>query len=199
MAPPRKPKLLVLDGQGVVFNAPIKTFLRLFAVQNSLEYATVAGRWDNRLRELAWTGAIDDKTLWTELAGKEISVDETMHLLAASYRPGPVAAHLGLWSQRVPIWLLSNHRSHWVLPQLERLNLTDTFQRLLISDVTGAVKPDTSAFSVLLSGEVAASDILFVDDQEHNIKAAVRLGLATLHAAPEYEWVDALAASVKLE
>lgn len=188
----KKPKLLVLDGQGVVFDAPIKRFLRLFARSNGVDCVEVASRWEHQLRYLAWTGAIDDESLWTALAGKKVSVEETMCSLSASYRPGPVAEYLGLWSQLVPIWLLSNHRSHWVLPQLDLLNLTDAFQRLLISDTTGVVKPDTSAFGQLFSGEIAAGDILFVDDQEHNVRAAERLGLETLHAFPGYEWVDAI-------
>ena len=188
----KKPKLLVLDGQGVVFDAPIKRFLRLFARNNGVDYSKVAGRWENRLRHLAWTGAIDDEDLWTELAGKKVSIEETMRSLGASYRPGPVAEHLALWSQLVPIWLLSNHRSHWVLPRLDQLNLTDAFQRLLISDSTGVVKPDANAFRELITGEVAAADILFVDDQEHNVRAAQRLGLGTLHAFPGNDWVDAI-------
>ncbi len=186
----KKPKLLVLDGQGVVFDAPIKKFLLMFARSNGLDYASVVSRWQNRLRHLAWTGAINDEALWNELADKKINVQQTMHSLNTSYRPGPAANYLASWSRLVPIWLLSNQRSNWVLPQLDALNLTGPFQRILISDVTGAVKPDPNAFAQLLDSEFAPGDILFVDDQEHNAKAAEKLGLKTILASPEYAWVQ---------
>ncbi len=189
--PIKKPKLLVLDGQGVVFDAPIKKFLMSFTRHNSLNYESVIGRWQDRLRHLAWTGAIDDKTLWNELAGRNVDTLQTMRSLSASYRPGPVAQHLAGWSQQIPIWLLSNHRSDWVLPQFDSLNLTGVFERRLISDITGVVKPDPKAFTQLLNSEMNPSDILFVDDQLHNTRAAEKLGLQVIHASPEERaWVD---------
>ncbi len=193
----KKPKLLVLDGQGVVFDAPIKSFLLLFTRHNNLAYESVIGRWQDRLRHLAWTGAIEDEALWNELAGRKVDVKQTMRSLSASYRPGPVAKHLISWSRQVPIWLLSNHRSHWVLPQLDSLNLSASFQQMLISDLTGMVKPDPNAFAQLLNGDVAAEDILFVDDQIHNTRAAEKLGLRTVHASPELSWVNEIDKSLR--
>lgn len=188
--PVAKPKLLVLDGQGVVFDAPIKDFLLAFTRDNNLDIDSVSGRWEERLRKLAWTGAIDDEALWKELAGRKVNFRQTMIALSASYRPGPVAEHLADWSQRVPVWLLSNHRSHWVLPHLNTFNLYNLFQRFLISDVTGLVKPDPNAFRLLLDGKTAPSDILFVDDQLHNAAAAEKLGLRSIHATPKRDWIE---------
>ena len=190
--PVKKPKLLVLDGQGVVFDAPIKRFLLSFSQHNELDYEIVEQRWENRLRMLAWTGAIDDDALWNELANKTVDLQQTIESLKASYQPGPVADYLHSWSQQLPIWLLSNHRSHWVLPQLESLNLSHTFQRLLVSDNTGCVKPDPAAFAPLLDGNLSPGDILFVDDQLHNLQSAEKLGLETLHATFDQAWVTEL-------
>jgi len=184
-----RPKLLVLDGQGVVFDAPIKRFLGAFAHDNRLDYGAVMRRWEDGLRHLAWTGAIDDDDLWHELAGKPIDVRQTMLALSTSYQPGPVASYLATWSQQVPIWLLSNHRSSWLVPQLVSMNLVGAFQRLLISDATGLVKPDPNAFGPLLDGTLDPGDILFVDDQLPNVHAAEQLGLKTLHASPHHGWV----------
>ncbi len=194
--PVTKPKLLVLDGQGVVFDAPIKDFLLAFTRDNNLDIDSVSGRWEERLRKLAWTGAIDDEALWNELAGRKVNFRQTMIALGASYRPGPVAEYLADWSQRVPVWLLSNHRSHWVLPHLNTFNLYNLFQRFLISDVTGLVKPDPNAFRLLLDGKTAPSDILFVDDQLHNTAAAARLGLRSIHATPEHDWIKEISTSL---
>lgn len=185
---------MVLDGQGVVFDAPIHNFLMAFSRSNDLDIESVSGRWKNRLRRLAWTGAINDEALWNELAGRKVDFQQTMLALGASYRPGPVADYLAGWSQRVPIWLLSNHRSHWVLPHLNTFNLYGAFQRFLISDCTGLVKPDPNAFRLLLENNIAPSDILFVDDQLHNAAAAERLGLRSIHATPQLDWINEISA-----
>lgn len=191
-----KPKLLVLDGQGVVFDAPIRKFLMAFTRKNKLNFERVSDRWEARLRKLAWTGAIGDEALWNELAGRQVDFQRTMLALSASYRQGPVAAHLGTWSQQVPIWLLSNHRSHWVMPHLCAYDLDDVFDRILFSDVTGLVKPDPGAFKLLLNGKTAPGDILFVDDQLHNITAAEKLGISSIHATPEHDWVNEISVSL---
>ncbi|MBT8080750.1 MAG: hypothetical protein KJO31_19365 [Gammaproteobacteria bacterium] len=70
--------------------------------------------------------------------------------------------------------------------------MTGAFQRFLISDTTGFVKPDPNAFAELVSGEIGADDILFVDDQLHNVKAAEELGLRTLHAFAYSGWVNVI-------
>lgn len=185
----KTPKLLVLDGQGVVFDAPFREFLRVFAHENGLDHGAVVGRWEAGLRHLAWTGNIDDEGLWNELAGRRVNLRRTMCSLRGSYRPGPAAAYLLNWSQLVPIWLLSNHRSDWVTPVLDAIDVLGVFQRLLISDTTGLVKPDPAAFRQL-TDSLAGGDILFVDDQLHNIKAAERLGLQTVYASPDGRWVN---------
>jgi len=191
-----KPKLLVLDGQGVVFDAPIRKILMAFTRNNDLDFEYVFGRWEERLRKLAWTGAIDDESLWNELAGRQVDLQRTMHELSASYRPGPVAAHLQYWSRQVPIWLLSNHRSHWVMPHLTAYKLDKVFDRILFSDSTGLVKPDPDAFKLLLNDATAPGDILFVDDQSHNIVAAKKLGMCSIHATPKHDWIDEISLSL---
>ncbi|MEM7501248.1 MAG: hypothetical protein AAF417_04370 [Pseudomonadota bacterium] len=183
-----QPKLLVLDGQGVVFDAPFQRFLRSFARDNDVDDGAVIGRWEAGLRLEAWTGSIDDAALWNALAGKRVSLSRTMASLSATYRPGPVATYLSTWSELVPIWLLSNHRSNWLLPRLDEMNLARRFQRLLISDKTGVVKPDPNAFQQPIA-EAPADQVLFVDDQAHNTAVAEKLGLSAIHASPARDWV----------
>lgn len=185
-----KPKLLVLDGQGVVFEAPIKKFLHAFAADNELEPASVEERWNNQYRDLTWTGQIDDEQLWNELAGKKTDVKKAMQAHLSSYQPGPVAGHLLRWSHQLPIWLLSNHRAHWLMPWLHRAGLHDAFQKYLISDSTGFVKPDPASFHQLTTCGIVASDILFVDDQWHNVEAARAVDIRAIHASPKLEWVE---------
>jgi len=185
-----KPKLLVLDGQGVVFNSPIKSFLLSFAKTNNLDYRQVEDRWENGLRTLAWTGAIDDESLWKALAGKPVDIPQTMLALRSSYRPGPAADHVREWSGMLPVWLLSNHRSHWVLPQLDALGVRDAFRNLLVSDRTGFVKPEPAAFGQLLHSDLLPGEILIVDDQAHNVASAEEAGFSAIQATPGTPWVE---------
>ena len=189
-----KPKLLVLDGQGVVFEAPFKQFLRLFAGENGLDFSEVVFRWKNQIRQRAWCGAIDDEMIWNELAGKEVDVAKTMRALHSRYELGPAAGRLSVWSQKVPIWLLSNHRRAWLLPLLEDAGLEDAFERLLISDCTGLVKPESDAFLQLLSGDISPGEVLFVDDKRRNTEAAEKLGICTILATAGSPWVEEIEA-----
>ncbi len=189
-------KLLVLDGQGVVFNSPFKKFLSSFAKNNRLDYEQVERRWEGRIRELAWRGLISDDQLWSGLADRKINVKETMLELSAGYEPGPAAKHLTSWSQTVPIWLLSNHRSAWLLPKLEAFGLGGAFDKLLISDSTGFIKPEPEAFRQLLHGVSSAQDILFIDDQLHNVQAAEALGCRAIFAAPGRPWLERVEAAL---
>lgn len=50
------------------------------------------------------------------------------------------------------------------------------------------VKPGPAAFRQL-AGEVAAGEVLFVDDQLHNCKAPASMGLHTVHASADGRWV----------
>jgi FMN phosphatase YigB (HAD superfamily) len=93
--------------------------------------------------------------------------------LERRYRPGPwfdwVVAHDG------PIWLLSNHRSDWLLPRLERFGLADRFERVLVSDELGAAKPSPTAFAAL----VDQPSMVFFDDSRRNVEAAAALGITS--------------------
>lgn len=95
--------------------------------------------------------------------------------LEARYRRGPwfefVLEHSG------PMWLLSNHRTAWLLPRLERFGVADRFERILVSDALGAAKPSPVAFAALR----ARDDTVFFDDSPCNVDAARALGIDAHH------------------
>ncbi len=190
MANAARRKLLVLDGQGVVINAPVGRFLAEFAVHNSLSVAEIEQRWESRVRERAWRGLIDDTTLWGELAGRKVDASVTRQSLDANYTPGPALPYLAEWSQSAELWLLSNHRSHWLIPKLETLGVSNVFDRVLISDRTGFMKPEAESFLPVCRAREAAQQVLFVDDQLHNVLAAKALGIPSLLATPDMHWLE---------
>jgi len=182
-------KLLVLDGQGVVFDAPIKRFLATFADDQQLSMTDIEARWESGLRERAWRGQIDDANLWNALAGRSVDAAQTRLRLDASYRPGPAAPHLADWSGKSRLCLLSNHRSGWLLPRLDAFGIRSCFENVWVSDATGHVKPESTAFDPVFQYLDAGLQVLFVDDQPHNVRAAEALGIRGLVAAPDQRWL----------
>jgi HAD superfamily hydrolase (TIGR01509 family) len=182
-------KLLVLDGQGVVFDAPIKRFLATFADDQQLPMTDIEARWESGLRECAWRGQIDDANLWDALAGRSVDAAQTRLRLDASYRPGPAAPHLADWSGKARLCLLSNHRSAWLLPRLDAFGIRRSFEKIWVSDATGHVKPEPAAFDPVFQYLDAGLQVLFVDDQSHNVRAAEALGIRGLVAAPDQGWL----------
>jgi HAD superfamily hydrolase (TIGR01509 family) len=182
-------KLLVLDGQGVVFDAPIKRFLATFADDQQLSMTDIEARWESGLRERAWRGQIDDANLWNALAGRSVDAAQTRLRLDASYRPGPAAPHLADWSGKSRLCLLSNHRSGWLLPRLDAFGIRSCFENIWVSDATGYVKPESAAFDPVFQYLDAGLQVLFVDDQPHNVRAAEALGIRGLVAAPDQRWL----------
>lgn len=73
---------------------------------------------------------------------------------------------------------------------MDKLGVADAFQRLLISDLTGFVKPEAGAYRQLLAHGLAAEDILFVDDQDRNIESAKQQGLRTILADNTRPWLS---------
>jgi FMN phosphatase YigB (HAD superfamily) len=183
-------ELLVLDGQGVVFNDPLVTFFDHLADSTGQDRAAVLARWRDDLRERAWRGAIDDRTMWRVLVGED-SHDWGAHLEAA-YAPGPAAPRLPAWAERVPVWLLTNHRTAWISRRLERFGLRPWLSRVLVSDALGAIKPETAVFAPVLAHVSNPSAALVVDDQQKNVDAATALGMAAILADPDGHWIAAV-------
>lgn len=183
-------QLLVLDGQGVVFTDPLAAFFDRVADATGQERDAVRARWRDEVRELAWRGAIEDDALWRALAG--VDGREWGVLLEAAYGAGPATPRLATWAARVPIWLLTNHRTAWVERRLDRFGLRRWLSRVLVSDALGALKPELKVFAPILAHVRDPSTVLLVDDQEKNVMAAEALGLAALLADPAGRWITAV-------
>jgi epoxide hydrolase-like predicted phosphatase len=76
---------------------------------------------------------------------------------------------------------------------LDRLQVTDAFDVIVISGQVGVQKPDPEIYRILLERlGLAAHETVFVDDFIENIEAALRLGMATLHFRAGMDWRDEL-------
>jgi glucose-1-phosphatase len=163
--------LVVLDVHGVVFTNPFPGFIREIGERVGVGGDELFRRWRARWRQPFWEGSITEAEMWEGIA-PELDAVELRADLESRYRRGPwfdfARDHDG------PMWLLSNHRTEWLLPRLERFGLAQCFERVLVSDALGAAKPSPRAFAAIR----ARHDAVFFDDSHCNVEAARALGIA---------------------
>jgi HAD superfamily hydrolase (TIGR01509 family) len=165
--------LLVLDVQGVLFNKPLEAFLYDVGERTGEGGQSLQHRWQRELRTPFWTGHLDEASMWKQLARSE-SPSALRRELESRYERGPLWTRANTFPGEV--WLLSNHRSRWLHERIARFGITDRFNRIVVSDDIGAVKPDPRAFCAV-SEQCLTRSVLFVDDQIHNVEAARGLGI----------------------
>lgn len=182
-------KLIVLDAQGVTFNAPFLLYLKFLADQIGTPQVELIVRWHQEFRDMAWLGKIGDRHLWDQLLERKVNVDEILAGLEQNFVRGKAAEHLRNWSETIPIWMLSNHRTHWLIPRLKRFGIDVYFERVLVSDQIGFMKPHPEAFRQALSSNIPKHQILIVDDQKRNTDVAESLGFQTILADDRSNWV----------
>lgn len=162
--------VVALDVHGVVFNNPLPGFLREVGERLGVGADEFTRRWRTRWRRPFWEGTITEAEMW-EAVAPELDATALRDELEWRYRRGPwfdfVVRHDG------PIWLLTNHRSAWLLPRLERFDIAHRFERILVSDVLGAAKPSPRAFAELQR----RSDLVYFDDSPCNVESARALGI----------------------
>jgi putative hydrolase of the HAD superfamily len=164
----RDGRLVVLDVHGVVFSNPLVPYLAEMAGRYGREAPEVLQAWSTRLRRPFWLGHLSEAELWSSLfPGCDpvaLSAD-----LEGRYEAGPLFHRLDTIGD--PIWLLSNHRSDWLLPRIARFGLEGRFERVYVSDAIGFVKPEPGAFLFVreLAGE---RTIRYLDDKPANVTVA---------------------------
>jgi putative hydrolase of the HAD superfamily len=182
----------VLDAGGVlVAPAPVPALIRDLAGPGERAEALV-GRFRRELRRPLWSGAAPEAALWRWLreAGVADASDGALRArLVAGLRPLPALGRVADWRRRVPVAVLSNHRSEWLLPVLARAGLGPEDARILVSDRIGALKPDAAAWDALLAPGIDPGDVLLVDDAPRNLRAAAARGMRTLPAGPDGAWI----------
>lgn len=180
---------LLLDCHGIVLNDPFRLFLTDCARRRGVDERDFLEQWDRDLRESAWLRTIDDAMLWQALRPEHFEAGCWERELEPLYELGPAAPRLPAWKQRVPIWLLSNHRGAWLRPRLARFDLASSFEGLLISDEIGALKPSSEAFDIA-HRTIGARRVLFVDNSQRNIDAANRAGMSSIFVGPQNDWIS---------
>ncbi len=85
---------------------------------------------------------------------------------------------LAALAQRVPLWALSNTNKLHFEFMTRRYTFLSHFEGFVLSHEVGLLKPDERIFRIALERvQARASEVLFADDQDANVKAAQALGI----------------------
>lgn len=77
--------------------------------------------------------------------------------------------------------LLSNAPGDFLRRLLDKYNLNDIFDYILISGETGLIKPHADSFqNALRVMNVRADEVLFIDDNVRNVQSAERIGIRSV-------------------
>jgi FMN phosphatase YigB (HAD superfamily) len=171
--------LVVLDAHGVVFNRAFPTFVHRRARERSEDVAATWERWRRDLRLDFWEGRTTPEEMWRRLFPGDDPARLTTGL-EQTYGPGPLFDHVASTTHRM--WLLSNHYSGWLVPQLRRFGLADRFERVLVSDELGIAKPSPRVFE-MVRRDAGDIPVVVFDDSADNVAAARAAGLPAHHVS----------------
>lgn len=113
---------------------------------------------------------------------QEIAIyhDQWMQMVGGAVEEN-VAVMLEL-KDRYKLFGLTNWSNETFPPVCERYSFFKSFEGIVVSGAERLIKPDPKIYQLLLSRyALKASECLFIDDNIDNIKAAQKLGFATVH------------------
>jgi HAD superfamily hydrolase (TIGR01509 family) len=187
-------KFLLLDAGGVLVSERgiIEHLIGAVATQCALDAELIWNFWKARVRIPLWTG--------------KISIQESVDLLNKAFDTrvsGFIRQDVELlpWAREAlelmskdQVGILSNHRSEWLQPCLNQVKTQLWSFNVLVSDAIGYAKPDVSAYRYafdICEHADEPGDILFVDNKQENVDAAIAFGMRALLADERGEWVAA--------
>lgn len=190
----RVSSVLVLDAGGVLIAEPIPELLTRLAAAGGSSRSDLEAFYYNDLYEPLWSGALDIPTFWDRLLARSGAPGDREWWntwFASRLVATPASAFVTQWARSASVFVLSNHRRAWIEPVLRSTGLDRLIDCLLVSEDLGAAKPDPRVFHRLLAALPPEHDrLLFIDDTERNVEAASALGIPSLLADPEGDWVQ---------
>jgi HAD superfamily hydrolase (TIGR01509 family) len=188
---------LILDIGGVILPSAMPHVIAELAELSGLSRQHLWRYFNRELFAPFWSGAITLEAFWADFSayagipGRPARWHTEM--TGSMLTPLPGLADVRRWAEAVPVGVLSNHRTEWILPVLARLGLDTLLDPVLISSATGLVKPDPRAFAQLTRLGPPPDRVLYVDDRPQAIRTAEQFGLATIQADDDGAWVARVA------
>ncbi|AJS58870.1 HAD-IA family hydrolase [Paenibacillus sp. IHBB 10380] len=164
---------LILDIAGVIITNISPLFWNELAESAFVSSENLKTQFKQEIRKLLWTGKISEEDFW-EWISKQcplIEIHNAQTILVKHLKRLPAFNYVPNWSQVADIHLLSNHR---------------------IDSSIGYCKPDPESYEIVKSRLKTDLQVIFVDDQEKNMKPAKDLLWNTLIADKNGNWIKRL-------
>jgi|GEM_PF-4790253 len=185
-------RILILDAGGVIIEDLSGQFWDLIAAQSTDKALTrehLYREYKKDISDQLWTGQLSEQQLLHFLQTFKISLNEAelRAIIASCLKPLPAFEKVKEWSTKLPVYIMSNHLSDWLLPALEPLK--DYISDYYISDVFKIKKPIKDWYDQL-SHRHPNTSIFFVDNTLHNIVVAQENGWSTVLADETHSWIQ---------
>lgn len=183
---------LVLDIGGVLATNLSPLFWQLLATDAIVSEEALYSDYKQQISERLWTGGISEEQFWTWIKAHtpRLHTEQARSYIDKSLQPLPALEKIAEWSTVADIHLLSNHLPSWVLPIVEPIERY--LKSVTISSETGLRKPHPEIYKRVINYLPSGSSVLFVDDQDKNLRQAASLGWRTLLADEDGHWISLL-------
>ncbi|MDQ0116695.1 hypothetical protein [Paenibacillus harenae] len=190
----RKRTQLVLDIGGVLATNLSPVFWHKLAEASGMAVESFYADYKRRISKELWTGRITEPAFWQWLLLQLPSLDDgqAKQYLSESLTALPAMEKLAGWSERADIHILSNHVAEWVNPLLEPVR--HHLGTVTLSSEIGMKKPSTDIYAYVNGLLPQEAPIVFVDDQDINLRQAEQHGWQTLLADEDGHWINKIAA-----
>ncbi|CAM4272374.1 putative hydrolase of the HAD superfamily [Paenibacillus endophyticus] len=191
-----KPQL-VLDIGGVLATNLSPLLWQLLAIEAAVSEEHLYSAYKREISESLWRGHLSEEQFWEWIISHVPTLNKVQGraFVDMSLKPLPALAYIPEWQQLADIHILSNHLSAWVDPLLSTIR--PFLNTITISSQIALKKPDPSIFESVISLLPLGSPVLFVDDQQTNLKQAVSHGWRTLLADDEGHWMNQVSMQLK--
>lgn len=173
--------VVVFDVGGVLYEDLIDALVRTLARKTRLPASEVRKAYLSRgLRDDLWKGLISTNVFWATMGhrlGTALSPEVWDRKCLEFQRPLFPASDLTSISELAGLAILTNHRAEWLIPVLQRDNLSALFDVIVISSEVGLAKPDARIYMNLLTKLEGYGRCIYVDDKPRNLEPARALGL----------------------
>ncbi|MEC0089502.1 HAD family hydrolase [Paenibacillus macquariensis] len=181
---------LVLDVAGVIVTNLSPTYWVEMSALSGVSYEFLHNQFKHEIRELLWTGKISEEEFWEWIIRQcpSIETHEAQSMLYKHLRTLPAFDYIPGWSEVADIHLLSNHRQEWLEPLLEPI--WPYLKSITISSSVGLCKPRPEIYTIVNAKLDPMLQVMYIDDQDKNMKPAKELSWNTLTADIEGKWLE---------
>jgi len=147
-------------------------------------------KYKEELSRGLWAGHFSELEFWNWIHAQSPSVSAAkgQAILMESMAPLPGMLQLPEWSKHADIHILSNHLAAWVDPVLEPVRPFLT--SVTISSQIGMSKPQLELYEYACGLLPPSAPVLFIDDQDRNLRQGAAVGWHTLQADSDGRWID---------